>query len=196
MAFTEQGVAMLSSVLRSPRAIQVNVQIMRAFTQLRKMLSTHEELKQIMDQFNHREKAKCRISKNSDGAILVFPLQCLKKLLPDNSYRKIDITYLSPEITPLIGNDKNEEYILETGSEKFFPKKNLTFQFELTNRSSAVFFQKLFIEKKSIELAAKEASEQYGIKTDQMQKIIDDMKYFYNQFIDIEYGAKDMPDYT
>ncbi len=36
--FTEQGVAMLSSVLRSKRAIQVNIQIMRAFTQLRQML--------------------------------------------------------------------------------------------------------------------------------------------------------------
>jgi hypothetical protein len=40
MAFTEQGVAMLSNVLKSDRAIQVNIQIMRAFTQLRQMLST------------------------------------------------------------------------------------------------------------------------------------------------------------
>jgi len=39
MVFTEQGVAMLSSVLRSKRAIQVNIQIMRAFTQLRRLLS-------------------------------------------------------------------------------------------------------------------------------------------------------------
>ncbi|RZB33840.1 MAG: hypothetical protein SRB2_03627 [Desulfobacteraceae bacterium Eth-SRB2] len=49
MAFTEQGVAMLSSVLRSKRAIQVNIQIMRAFTQLRKMLSTHEDLKRRIE---------------------------------------------------------------------------------------------------------------------------------------------------
>ena len=45
MAFTEQGVAMLSSVLKSKRAIKVNIQIMRAFIQLRQMLSTHKELK-------------------------------------------------------------------------------------------------------------------------------------------------------
>jgi hypothetical protein len=44
-AFTEQGVAMLSSVLNSDRAIKVNISIMRAFTRLRQMLSTHEELK-------------------------------------------------------------------------------------------------------------------------------------------------------
>jgi len=43
-AFTENGVAMLSSVLRSDRAIQVNIAIMRAFTRLRQLLSTHKEL--------------------------------------------------------------------------------------------------------------------------------------------------------
>jgi hypothetical protein len=43
-AFTEQGVAMLSSVLRSPRAVHVNIQIMRAFVKFREILSTHKEL--------------------------------------------------------------------------------------------------------------------------------------------------------
>ena len=43
-AFTEQGVAMLSSVLRSKRAVQVNIEIMRAFVKLREMASTQKEL--------------------------------------------------------------------------------------------------------------------------------------------------------
>jgi len=43
-AFTEQGVAMLSSVLRSKRAVQVNIEIMRTFVGLRKMLLSHQEL--------------------------------------------------------------------------------------------------------------------------------------------------------
>ena len=43
-AFTEQGVAMLSSVLNSKRAIQVNIQIMRAFVRLRQMIGTHKGL--------------------------------------------------------------------------------------------------------------------------------------------------------
>jgi hypothetical protein len=43
-AFTEQGVAMLSSVLRSKQAIRVNIAIMRAFVRLREILSTHKEL--------------------------------------------------------------------------------------------------------------------------------------------------------
>ncbi|MCX6173378.1 MAG: ORF6N domain-containing protein [Ignavibacteriales bacterium] len=45
-AFNEQGVAMLSSVLRSERAVQVNIQIMRAFVKLREIISTHKELAQ------------------------------------------------------------------------------------------------------------------------------------------------------
>jgi len=43
-AFTEQGVAMLSSVLHSHRAVQVNIEIMRAFVRLRQFLATHREL--------------------------------------------------------------------------------------------------------------------------------------------------------
>jgi hypothetical protein len=43
-AFTEQGVAMLSSVLRSRRAVLVNIEIMRTFVRLRRILATHEEL--------------------------------------------------------------------------------------------------------------------------------------------------------
>jgi len=43
-AFTEQGVAMLSSVLHSPRAVQVNIEIMRAFVRLRQMLATNADL--------------------------------------------------------------------------------------------------------------------------------------------------------
>ena len=48
-AFTEQGVAMLSSVLNSKRAIQVNIQIMRTFTKLREMLLTHKELQRKIE---------------------------------------------------------------------------------------------------------------------------------------------------
>ena len=43
-AFTEQGIAMLSSVLRSKKAIHVNIAIMRVFVKLKEMLSTHKEL--------------------------------------------------------------------------------------------------------------------------------------------------------
>ena len=53
-AFTENGVAMLSSVLNSERAIEVNIQIMRTFTKIREMLSTHKELKQKIDEMEKK----------------------------------------------------------------------------------------------------------------------------------------------
>lgn len=53
-AFTEQGVAMLSSVLRSPRAVQVNIEIMRTFVQLRLALAGHEELSRKLDALEAR----------------------------------------------------------------------------------------------------------------------------------------------
>jgi len=53
-AFTEQGVAMLSSVLRSKRAIQVNVEIMRAFVRLRQMLASHADLARKLDKSSDR----------------------------------------------------------------------------------------------------------------------------------------------
>lgn len=48
-AFTEYGIAMLSSVLKSKRAIQVNIQIIKAFVKLRKMLSSHVELRRKLE---------------------------------------------------------------------------------------------------------------------------------------------------
>ena len=48
--FTEHGILMLSSVLRSERAIQINIQIMRAFVRLREFLSTHEEIKRKLSE--------------------------------------------------------------------------------------------------------------------------------------------------
>lgn len=49
LVFTEQGVAMLSSVLNSKKAIMVNIQIIRTFTQLREILSTHKDLKEKIE---------------------------------------------------------------------------------------------------------------------------------------------------
>ena len=53
-AFTEQGVAMLSSVLNSPQAIRVNIEIMRAFVRLRAMIATNEELSGKLDELERK----------------------------------------------------------------------------------------------------------------------------------------------
>jgi hypothetical protein len=60
-AFTEQGVAMLSSVLRSPRAIQANIGIMRAFVRLRQMLAAHADLARKLVALEKRYDHKFKI---------------------------------------------------------------------------------------------------------------------------------------
>ena len=75
--FTEQGVAMLSSVLKSERAIKVNIQIIRTFTQIRKMLVSHKEL---------REKLEVMESKYDKQFRVVF--ETLKLLLKEDEKPK------------------------------------------------------------------------------------------------------------
>ncbi len=60
-AFTEQGVAMLSSVLNSERAIKVNIEIMRAFVRLRRMLASHAELARKLDALEKKYDAQFRV---------------------------------------------------------------------------------------------------------------------------------------
>ena len=60
-AFTEQGVAMLSSVLHSPRAVAVNVEIMRAFVRLRALLATHADLARKLEVLEQRYDGKFRV---------------------------------------------------------------------------------------------------------------------------------------
>jgi hypothetical protein len=60
-AFTEYGVAMLSSVLNSQRAIQVNIQIIKAFVKLRKMLSSHMELRNKLEEMEKKYDRQFRV---------------------------------------------------------------------------------------------------------------------------------------
>ena len=61
LAFTEQGVAMLSSVLRGPRAVGVNVEIMRAFVRLRRLHGEHAELVRRLDELEARYDERFRV---------------------------------------------------------------------------------------------------------------------------------------
>jgi len=77
MVFTEQGVAMLSSVLKSARAILVNIQIMRTFTRLREMLAGHKELEKKIEAMEEKYDEQFRV---------VF--EAIKQLLKDDEKPK------------------------------------------------------------------------------------------------------------
>jgi len=72
-AFTENGVAMLSSVLNSERAIAVNIQIMRTFTKLRELLTSHEELRHKIELMEKKYDSHFRVVFKAIQALLNPP---------------------------------------------------------------------------------------------------------------------------
>lgn len=60
-AFTEQGVAMLSSVLRSRRAVQVNIEIMRTFVRLREMIASHKDLARRLNELEEKYDTQFKV---------------------------------------------------------------------------------------------------------------------------------------
>ena len=83
MAFTEQGVAMLSSVLNSETSIRVNIQIIRVFTKMRSLILTHKDI------LLQLEKIEKKLTSHDEGIVLIFGY--LKQLLnpPQPPRRKI-----------------------------------------------------------------------------------------------------------
>ena len=73
MAFTEQGVAMLSSVLNTPRAVQVNITIMRAFVRLRHILATHADLARKLDELENKYDKQFRVVFDAMRALMAPP---------------------------------------------------------------------------------------------------------------------------
>lgn len=80
-AFTEQGIAMLSSVLRSERAVAVNIEIMRAFVRLRQMLASHADLARRLDSLEKKYDAQFRGVFDAIRQLMTPP--------PNNSRRRI-----------------------------------------------------------------------------------------------------------
>jgi len=78
-AFTEHGVAMLSSVLKSRRAVQMNILIIRAFVKLRKLLATHKELARQIGQTDAAQKQQAR-TQQQQASILVSVVEDIQKL--------------------------------------------------------------------------------------------------------------------
>jgi len=80
MAFTEHGVLMISSVLKSDKAIQVNIQIMRAFTRLRHLIWDNEELRKELENLRDETDGKFRIVFETLEQLLTVESKPAKKI--------------------------------------------------------------------------------------------------------------------
>jgi hypothetical protein len=78
--FTEQGVAMLSSVLRSKRAVQVNIAIMRAFVKLRQLIASNKELSQRLDELEKKYDSQFRVVFDAIRELMTPPERDKKKI--------------------------------------------------------------------------------------------------------------------
>ena len=72
-AFTEQGIAMLSTVLRSKRAIRVNIQVMRTFVKLREFLTTHRELRRKLEDLEKRYDSQFKVVFDAIRQLMAAP---------------------------------------------------------------------------------------------------------------------------
>ena len=79
-AFTEQGVAMLSSVLRSSRAVQVNIAIMRAFVKLRQILSSHRDLARRMEEMESKYDSQFKIVFDAIRQLMTTPVKPRRRI--------------------------------------------------------------------------------------------------------------------
>ena len=89
-AFTEQGVAMLSSVLNSEKAIEVNIAIMRAFVQMRKFLETNKELAEKIDELERT------VSSHDEDILLIF--ETIKQLMHKKSQPMEPVGFKIPQV--------------------------------------------------------------------------------------------------
>ncbi len=88
-AFTEQGVAMLSGVLNSPRAVQANVEIMRAFVRMRDAIETHRELAKKLVEL------EVKVGTHDEEIQLIF--RALKRLMAEPEKKKKPIGFTAKE---------------------------------------------------------------------------------------------------
>ena len=79
-AFTEQGVAMLSSVLSSKRAVQVNIAIMRAFVKLREMLATHKDLARKLNAMEKKYDSQFKVVFDAIRQLMIPPSPKKRKI--------------------------------------------------------------------------------------------------------------------
>lgn len=79
-AFTEQGVAMLSSVLRSERAVRVNIEIMRAFVRLRQILHSHTDLARKLDAFERKYDSQFEIVFEAIRELMAPPMKAKRRI--------------------------------------------------------------------------------------------------------------------
>jgi hypothetical protein len=112
-AFTEQGVAMLSSVLSSRRAVQINIEIMRAFVRLRRILASHADLARKLDVLEKKYDAQFRVVFDAIRELMAPPMKPRRKI-GFQSERSRRPRSWTPPLPPYVRNHIRRQDIAKT----------------------------------------------------------------------------------
>ena len=107
LCFTEQGVAMLSTVLNSSRAIQVNIQIMRVFVKLKEILASHKDLARKIEDLESKFHEK--FQEHDQKIILIF--NAIKELLADKeeaAKKRGPLGFIPPKLSETVNKSKRK----------------------------------------------------------------------------------------
>ena len=154
-AFTEQGVAMLSAVLRSDIAVQVSIQIMDAFVAMRKLIANHSGLLQRMDRIEHRQV------KNDQKFEQVFKALESKDVIPTQGVFFDGQVFDAYELASKIIRSAKKSIIL---IDNFMNENTLTHLAKKEKNVSVLLLTKTI--SKQLILDVKKANEQYGNSKD------------------------------
>jgi hypothetical protein len=101
--FTEQGVAMLSSVLNSDRAVKVNITIMRAFVKLREMIASHKELTKRLDEMENDYDSQFKVYPVRDCRPCTIRMRCRAQKIVNSI---LDLRAISGNASMIITQEK------------------------------------------------------------------------------------------
>ena len=137
-----------------------------------------------------------RRDRGAEKAEITFPARRLARLLSAASVPRVILRYYNPGVNVLSegGEDREETVIISENT--VYLSREPVLDYELSNATAAVFFQKLFLEKKGVLEVWKEVTNLYSLEEETDRGVLADIQSFYKLFEGIEYLARDLPDYS
>lgn len=144
---------------------------------------------------DHVHESELEMTVEGGKTELIFPLDYFNVLLKEN-YHKADVIYYEPILAPVNNITSTEVFTEVFAGNNVCLYKNIKFRKTLDSIISAFLFNKLFIEKKSIEIVTKELLSFYGLNSENGREIIQDTIEFHERFQEAEYLSNDLEPYT
>lgn len=126
---------------------------------------------------------------------ITFPVRFLARLLSASSVPRVILRYFNPGVIPSGEGEGDRENTTIISGNAVYLNRESVLEYELSNATSIVFFQKLFLEKKGGQEVRRELMNLYELEGAADREVLEDIRSFYKHFEGIEYLGRDLPDY-